>query len=154
MIYKWRPGSRVKGSAQTVGETLESIRNDNGGVLTPGAVVEAARPKKSPLHDQFEWNDADAAEQWRLAQARNLLRAVVTVTGDKESPTITSAFVHLRDSDVSEQAYYSIHEAMGDPAKREQILREALRELQAFRKKYDGLEVLAGLFEQMDRITA
>jgi hypothetical protein len=39
-------------------------------------VVEAARDPNSPLHSAFTWDDAEAAEQYRLAQARVLLRRV------------------------------------------------------------------------------
>ena len=63
--------------AQVIGEALEEIRLKAGGELTPGAVVEAARTKRSALHKHFEWNDAVAAEAFlchvvspRGAQAR------------------------------------------------------------------------------------
>ena len=54
---------------------LERLRKRNGGILLPEKVVEAARDKKSPLHAEFEWNDAKAANTSRLEQARALIRA-------------------------------------------------------------------------------
>jgi hypothetical protein len=48
--------------------------------LQPQDVVDAARDPKHILHGQFNWNDAEAAERYRLIQARELLRIRVRVT--------------------------------------------------------------------------
>lgn len=37
-------------------------------------VVEEAKPKSSPIHDEFEWNDKVAGHQYRLGQARRMIR--------------------------------------------------------------------------------
>lgn len=44
------------------------------GCVRPSVVVNEARPKKSPIHDDFEWDDAKAAEEFRLSQARQYIR--------------------------------------------------------------------------------
>lgn len=49
---------------------------DEKGNLDPKAVVEAARDPNHPLHEDFEWDNDHAAEQHRLQQARNLIRAI------------------------------------------------------------------------------
>ena len=46
------------------------------GRITAHAVLDAARPESSPIHDCFDWNDSEAAEKWRLEQARELIRRV------------------------------------------------------------------------------
>jgi hypothetical protein len=48
--------------------------------LRPQDVVDAARDPKHILHDQFTWDDAEAAERYRLMQARELLRIKIHVT--------------------------------------------------------------------------
>jgi len=48
---------------------------DEGGNVSAFAVLEAARPDGSPLHDRFTWNDAEAAERYRFAQATALIRS-------------------------------------------------------------------------------
>lgn len=59
---------------------FERIRSSHG-TLTPELVVNEARSPTSPLHGSFEWDDSLAAEQWRHAQARNLIRTIlITVT--------------------------------------------------------------------------
>lgn len=44
------------------------------GDVRASTVVDEARPKDSPIHDQFEWDNRVAGEQYRLAQARRLIR--------------------------------------------------------------------------------
>lgn len=74
------------------------------GRLTPELVVRDAEDARSPLHSQFEWDDSKAAEQYRLEQARDLIRSVelkVTTTNYTYS---TVGFV--RDPDAgSGQGY-------------------------------------------------
>lgn len=50
------------------------------GELRSSTVVEAARDKRSPLHDYFEWDDHKAGHEYRLQQARKLMRLHVIVT--------------------------------------------------------------------------
>ena len=78
-VYTYRAGVRFqKGAsppAQSVGERLEMLREQNAEQLTPEIVVADARSPGSPLHSFFEWNDFEAAEQYRLHQARNLIHS-------------------------------------------------------------------------------
>ena len=50
---------------------------DRDGVLTDEVVVEDARPRSSPLHDHFTWDDTKAGVILRLQQARELIAAGV-----------------------------------------------------------------------------
>lgn len=60
-------------------ETLQALADDNDGVLHPADVVEAATEPASPLHKYFDWDEAHAAHQHRLQQARRLMRVTVLV---------------------------------------------------------------------------
>jgi hypothetical protein len=44
--------------------------------LTPATLVTDARDPQSPLHTLFEWDNERAAEEYRLNQAREVIRAV------------------------------------------------------------------------------
>jgi hypothetical protein len=62
---------------------LTKIYNRDGAITT-SAVLTEARDPENPLHKHFEWDDSEAAEQHRLAQARNLIKRVrVLVIGNK-----------------------------------------------------------------------
>lgn len=69
-----RSGAMV--NAQAIGERLEQLRVQGRGELTPLDVVQDARLKTSPLHSLFQWNDGVAEKQFRLQQARGVIRCV------------------------------------------------------------------------------
>ena len=106
MRYEWgRRLARIE--ADVVGGELERIRSVNG-QLKPRDVVDEARPKTSPIHGAFEWNNKTAGEKYRIHQARNLIRAVrVVVDEDEGEESITvPAFVHI-DKGHDEKYYQS-----------------------------------------------
>ena len=70
--------------------------HDKYGNLKPQVVVDEARDEGSPIHDRFEWDDTKAGEEFRLGQARKLIRVVVTM-GPKGKTT--PMFVHVTDAD-------------------------------------------------------
>lgn len=63
-------------SREEIATALQELQDDQGR-LTPAIVVEAARNPESPLHSEFIWDDAKAAERQRLDKARALLRIKV-----------------------------------------------------------------------------
>lgn len=148
--YAWRPGSRVSIDAEKAGRELENIRVTNGGELLAPDVVERARSANSALHEHFEWDDATAAEQHRLAQAGELIRSITVDVSrsNVEPPKHVRAFVSVERE--SGRSYTSTLHAMGDAELRRQVLEGAWRELLAVRQKYAGLEELARVFAAID----
>lgn len=128
---------------------LAKIAEENDGNLTPDAVLEDARSKKSPLHDQFEWNDGEAAHKYRLEQARTLIRSVrVEVT--TESKTV-SVVRYLRNPEVPNKAQgYADVVAIRDSS---DLARDALRtELARAKALFDRAESLAVAFDMDSEI--
>lgn len=99
--FVFRESGSAPVPAQTVGEELERIRMASDGKLTPPAIVEASKPARAPLHPCFEWDNSKAGKEWRLHQARNLIRVVHAV--DDETKESAPAFVHVR---VEKEPYY------------------------------------------------
>lgn len=66
------------------------------GPLTPAKIVEAATDPSSPLHTLFEWDDTEAARNFRLDQARAVVQEVTyrVVTGTDEIVTRSFGSVH------------------------------------------------------------
>jgi len=83
-IYEFKSGSHLRGDAQAVGERLEQIRQRRTG-LTPEAVVKDARSEASVLHALFEWDDAKAANRYRLDQAGHIIRCITVQVEEVES---------------------------------------------------------------------
>lgn len=157
LTYEWVTGARFNVEAQAIGERCERLRKKNGGRVTPQLIVSDGKSKASPLHPCFEWDEARAAEQFRLTQARSVLRSLVVVV-DERMPIPVRAFLSVRvelddeDDDASgdRMAYTSVLDAMSDPLLREQVLNSALRELRSWRSKYHRLNELARLFSAID----
>lgn len=87
---------------------IHTMANRHGGRLTPEMVLTDAKRKDSPLHAYFEWNNAKAAHQWRLEQARTLIRSV-TYTFNVEDRRVTSvAYVRDPTRPAREQGYIAV----------------------------------------------
>lgn len=124
---------------------LTRIAERNGGILRPDDVVEAARSPQSVLHSHFDWDDSDAAHKWRIHQARNLINVVVSCVGDaKQTPM--RVFVSLTSDRVPGGGYRLMTHVLSDRELREQMLKDALLELQTFETKYKSLMELARVF--------
>lgn len=150
--YEFAEGARFQsgatGDAKIIGEYLDLLRQQFKGELTPKDVVDDARNPNSPLHSFFEWNDGDAAEQYRLQQARGLIRSVVAIYIREEEPAVrTKAFIHIPEA--SAPHYRSADDAMRTKKTRDMILQRALAELIGWQKKYKDLVEFADLFEEI-----
>lgn len=95
-------------------DALLLLVGDNDGVLRPADVVEAATPTTSPLHKYFDWDDAHAAHQHRLDQARRLMRVTVLVRRGSDTthlPLLTS----LSPGRVAGASYHLTADVRADP---------------------------------------
>jgi len=136
---------------EAVKSALEDIAGANGGLLTPAAVVAAAKDKDSPLHDYFEWSGPKAAHAWRIEQARTLIRSIrVVITTHK---TTVSTVCYIRDPDLGprEQGYVTVASLVGDKERSgEALIVEFSRAAGALRRAKE----LAVAFEMEDEIEA
>lgn len=154
--YEFAEGARLQSGAKdqdanAVGQHLELLRVKFKGELTPGDVVADAKNNNSPLHSFFEWDDGAAAQQYRLQQARGLIRAVVAVIVSDDAPAKrTQAFVHIAEAGAPH--YRATDHAMSQERTREMVLRQAFKEFRAWQKRYEHLEELATLFSAVDKM--
>lgn len=134
---------------KALGSILRRLADENDGILMPEKVVDAARPKSSPLHSRFEWHDGKAAEAYRIWQARQLIRVVVeTIPGVKGEHEV---FVSLT-TDRRGGGYRVTTEVLSRKEMREQMLSDALNELHLFQQKYARLKELALVFSAIRKV--
>lgn len=156
MIYKWRSGAHIKADAQVAGELCDRLDKEKR--LTPENLLDECRPEGAPLHDVFEWNDGIAAEKYRAQQAAHVIRCVITIPDKKpedEKPQQKPAFVLVSShapNDPKKATYRNIESAMNDPDDKQTVLKNALRELIAFKNKYARLNELANVFKEIDQL--
>lgn len=134
-----------KANAQVLGEALEAISAKAGGHLMPASVVDAARDRKNPLHKHFEWDNAVAAEAYRLDQARGLIRCIHVQSDDTESG-YARAFLSIREQDGV--SYRSVDDVMSSADLQQRVLAQAERDLIAFETRYRSLNDICDLVRQ------
>lgn len=130
---------------QQLHQQLLDIRAARG-QLTPDDVVDVARDKSHPLHGRFEWDDQMAGEAYRRIQAAELIRSVrISYTespeGEERSVRGWSALTDAPDR----RGYEPTEELLRDEFTAKLLLRQAERELKAFKKKYGHLKEFADL---------
>lgn len=136
MVYQWKPGTRWKTNPQIAGQRFADLVEESDGVLTPEMIVEDARPVNSPLHDDFEWDDSAAADEWRQHTARMMIGSVVVVhtPEEKKEPTMPiRAFVNVRQE--SGRGYTTTARAVSDEELFSQLLDDTLRAINSYRMK-------------------
>ncbi|MGE5562892.1 MAG: hypothetical protein ACM3ZV_06220, partial [Bacillota bacterium] len=91
--------------------------------------------------------------QYRLWQAREIIR--VRVTMEPRINAETRAYVSLySDRKQPGGGYRAIADVLSDEERREELLQQALRDMEAFKHKYIQLKRLAPVFAAMDRVHA
>ena len=95
-----RAASRVKADPNAAAAQFEQLEQTVG--LTQQTVLDANRPADAPLHNEFEWDDTEAAEKYRLHQAGHLIRSLVIVP-ECEEPQSDKA-----EKPVQVRAYFPI----------------------------------------------
>ena len=130
----------------TIEDELVAL-TDGDGFIKPHRVVDWARENpKSALHKNFEWDDAKAAEAFRVQQARRLI-AIHVLADDGRRSTIS--LIQDRNGD---SGYRHIGPVMQNSELRAMAVRQALRELRRFEERYKWLHELAGVFAERARI--
>lgn len=87
--------------------TIKSLE-DRRGRLTPEQIVNEARAKDSPIHHFFTWDDSEAAEKWRIEEARELLKRIKIVVQIEERIIRTVAYVHDPQQDTNRAGYVTV----------------------------------------------
>lgn len=136
---------------KAISKELRRIAAKNGGVLLPAFVVEAARPKSSILHSKFCWDDAKAGHEYRLWQARMLIRVTVSVVAG--TGEVNRVWVSLKTDANMGAGYRALVDVMADAELRVQLLQDALADAELFREKYSKLKELAKVFDAMKEVS-
>lgn len=138
----------------SVEKELETISKQHGGRLHPVDVVEYATDPKTELHSHFTWDDGDAAYQYRLWQARQIIRVTVTTLLRKDGELVACrAYVSLKEDRGQEgYGYRPVVKVLGNATLRGVMLTEALDELRVFQRKYRLLKELTPVFTAIQRV--
>lgn len=137
VTYRARPGSPLTdASAAKLGTFIERTFGEDG--CTAEQLVFKARPKRSPIHRYFEWDDTIAANAYREKQARDYLGAIEIVYVRNETPEHTRAYhnVVVGRNGESERAYVPARVVWKQEELAYQVVSKARRELESWTDRY------------------
>lgn len=126
-IIQLNARAHIKGDREAIVPALSALYKKNG-VLTKELIVKAAKPKSSPLHGEFEWDDAVAADGYRKIRAGYLITHIeITVQRTKKSAPVTHhMYVPVYDD---EKTFLSVPDLMSDPDRRQLYYEKLLTRL-------------------------
>ena len=149
MAIEWKVKGIYKANAQAVYDEIQQI----GDTYTPEQIVEKATDESTELHKCFEWDDSAAAHKYRLSQAQGIIRCLVLVNEkveDKELPKVRA----IVSTNMRENTYEPVKITIRKVDSYERLKAEALRELEAFRKKYAVIEEIGDIIDELEAIIA
>lgn len=141
IVAKWASGQRCfSADAQKCAEEIMEIGED----AHPSQVLEKARDENTELHKCFIWDDAVAAEKYRLNQARKVLQFLVIAEEKEPEDRPEIRFFYKTDK---ESGYKPVELVVKKQDEYEALLARAYAELRAFKAKYAMLSELQEIFD-------
>ena len=138
---------RFSGANADVTDALATLYRRHGR-LRDHDVVETARDRASVLHGLFEWDDAAAAEKYRLEQAQGLIRRVrVQIVAGEKRVVRVRAYVSqtatkpVDEADVEPGTYKSVFDVAADEGMTSHLMDEIERDLMRLQVKYSSSEL-------------
>jgi hypothetical protein len=148
--YAFKPGSHIRADANKAAEVCENLRK--GGGLSPQSLLDASRPKDAVLHDEFEWDDSVAAEEYRLRQAGHIIRCIVVIhekptDGAKKEEVVPVRVYHPTHNTEDEKrgTYENITVIAKNTDMKARLMQDCLRELKWMQNKYSALKEVVNL---------
>ena len=140
---------KFRGDPVIVSKEISSL----GDEVKPQQIVKYAEEHPdSELYKCFTWDDNRAAEKWRLHEARNIVLNLKVTYQDADEQPLTNEPVRLMLRTENTGGYKPTIKIVQNLSEREGMLRMAMAELQAFRKKYASLSELEKVFEAIDSL--
>jgi hypothetical protein len=142
-VYGFRPGRSVKNIApQELGQALEDLRVLHG-KLTAEIVVEAAKDESSVLHAAFTWDDAEAAQQHRLNEARRLITCIQVVNSPVGLPI--QAFPEVG------RTYAPAAEVLSNDQLAQRVLLQVKEFIESLERKYSAFHEVKNALDALKR---
>ena len=143
-VISWKIDGIFNADAKKVYEEIKDTK------LTPQEVLEKAKDEDSELHKCFEWDDSIAAEKYRYGQARKVIQLLVIRNEDVDKKDDEPVRVFQVTSERN--TYSPVKLIVQQPDEYQNLLNRAIRELEAFKKRYKSLSELEDVFDAIDAL--
>lgn len=153
---RWKSHFAANGAdAEKVHREILRLKQKNQNTVSPKVMVDAARKPTNPMHSLFEWDDSEAAEKYRVSQAQHIMRAlqVIYVEAPKQPMRAFEIISKKRPGDSKTVTLYGTsEEACADPDVHARLVADAVRELIAWRNRYQMLNEMRNLVRVIDKV--
>lgn len=157
-----KKSTEIESKNDEIKKQLEAIANRPAGLNPQTLLMEAKNPQSS-LHKYFEWDDTEAAQKWREAQAYDLIRRikVEVITSEQKTLTVRAFWPikHVEPDGTIDAAkrgsFLLVNNIMDDEAAIRQVINNAKSELTAFQVRYSKLSELfefSGIFNEINKL--
>lgn len=147
MRYAWKVAGLFPVDADTAAREIERIKGERDGI-SAAELVDASREEGAPLHGCFEWDDSIAAERYRNDQAKAIMRGIVVESvGEPDKADGVRAFVHVQST------YQPLEVVIRDADKRGELLAQAMRDMESFKRKYEMIEQVKPVIDAIDGLS-
>lgn len=128
---EWRV-ELYKADADKCANEIMSLGED----VSPAQIVEYARKPNTELHRCFTWNDAEAANKYRIFEARQVVCNLIIrkENGEKQEPTPIRLFHKIENGH-----YKPLTLIVQNEDEYELILRQCKEALESLKRKYSSL---------------
>ena len=133
---------------EVVGAALAEIKasSTNGRIMPEEVVATAAHPD-SELHRFFQWDDSEAAEKYRLMQARSLIRSIPVSYIKQKKGEVGKAikvrkYVALGSDFKDGGGYRDVGDVVANKNLLDELELQAKRELDGMLRRYEVLTEL------------
>jgi hypothetical protein len=131
----------------TIENELLEIKGDRELLLVDEAIDWAKNHPQSLLHKRLNWNDREAAQEYRRWQMRQIIATEITYE-DRGRRFVSLSIDRGRDGG----GYRDLDEVRHVPDLREMMLSDALNELQRMQAKYAYLNELNRVWQEADAV--
>lgn len=135
--------SAAKADPQKIGEALAKLTTADGN-LDVRVVPDAARDKRNYLNRFFEWDDEKAAKEYRVDQARELVRSIQVVQSDNTRPR--PAYISIQGKDDG-RAYRTLSAIENNLSLQVRLYEMAKRELESFAVRFQRMTSVVELIK-------
>jgi hypothetical protein len=141
-MAEWKIKGIFKGDADKVYAEINTLEK-----VTPENVLNAAQNEQSELHKCFLWDNDEAANKYRLEQARQIIQLLV-VTPKQEEIQPTRIFQISSEKNVYQKNDYFLK----NEDEYQILLSRAKEELRAIQRRYNTLAELEAVFAAIDEL--
>lgn len=127
-------------------EELDRVPRRNGLLHAEDVVDWAREHPDSALHREIEWDDAKAAQEYRVWQARRIIALHVVAEGGERK------FISLTVDRTKGGGYREVEDVLSDDELYRQALADALAEHKRVQAKYRNLKKLAPIGDAIDAV--